>query len=108
MPDLRGDVRAERVQKRRADQDSKRRQGANVAAPPESEWSAERGTVPSAKCTGVCYTNPKVRYHPGFYLKDGGFWKARFPEDESKIRKTRFKTSKLQIMQKFVKTNLLF
>ena len=37
MPDLRGDVRAARVQKRTADQDSKRRQGATVAPPPESE-----------------------------------------------------------------------
>ena len=37
MPDLRGDVRAKREEKRTADQDSKRRQGAAVAPLPESE-----------------------------------------------------------------------
>lgn len=49
MPDLRVDARAERVQKRTANQDSKRRQGATVAPQPESERSvgdAERCPPP--------------------------------------------------------------
>jgi hypothetical protein len=54
MPDLRGDVRAERVQKRTANQDSKRRQGATVAPQPESERSVEDAErCPPPKTLGI-------------------------------------------------------